>query len=128
MSGRHSLSRTTTTRTRLAVTAAVGAAVTAPLALAGVASAAPAAAAQKDSTWDRIAQCESTGNWHAKTGNGYQGGLQFTPSTWKAYGGQKFAPSADKASREQQIAVAKKIQADQGWKAWPNCSGKSGAA
>ena len=125
MTGRHSRARTTSPCSRLAVTAAVGAAVTAPLALAGVASAAPAA--QKDATWDRIAQCESTGDWHARTGNGYQGGLQFTPSTWKAYGGQKYAPSADKATREQQIAVARKIQADQGWKAWPNCSGKAGA-
>jgi hypothetical protein len=102
--------------------------VTAPLALAGVAQAAPSATAAKDATWDRIAQCESTGDWHAKTGNGFQGGLQFTPSTWRAYGGQKFAASADRASREQQIAVAKRIQADQGWNAWPNCSGKAGVA
>ncbi|MEA5153871.1 transglycosylase family protein [Raineyella sp.] len=73
--------------------------------------------------WDRIAQCESGGNWSINTGNGFSGGLQFTPSTWAAYGG---TGSASNASREQQIAVAQRVQAAQGWGAWPVCSAKAG--
>jgi len=78
--------------------------------------------------WDKIAQCESTGNWAANTGNGFEGGLQFTNSTWLAYGGGAYAPHAYQASREQQIAVAEKVQAGQGWGAWPVCSKKAGVA
>lgn len=77
--------------------------------------------------WDRIAACESGGNWSINTGNGYYGGLQFTQSTWNAYGGQSYAARADLASRNAQIAVAKKVQATQGWGAWPVCSYKAGA-
>ncbi|MBO0850720.1 MAG: transglycosylase family protein [Pseudonocardia sp.] len=88
-----------------------------PLVLAGTANAAP------DSTWDRLAQCESSGNWNANTGNGFSGGLQFTPSTWAANGGQG---SPQNASREQQIAVANRVLASQGWGAWPVCSKKIG--
>ena len=84
----------------------------AALALAGPASAAP------DSTWDAVAQCESSGNWAINTGNGYYGGLQFSQSTWNAYGGQQYASRADLASREEQIAVAEKTLAGQGWGAW----------
>ncbi|HEY5880792.1 MAG TPA: transglycosylase family protein [Nakamurella sp.] len=79
---------------------------------AGTASAAP------DSTWDAVAQCESTNNWSINTGNGYYGGLQFSQSTWNAYGGQEYAARADLASKEQQIAVAEKTLAGQGWGAW----------
>jgi len=84
----------------------------AALGLAGSASAAP------DSTWDSVAQCESSGNWAINTGNGYYGGLQFTQSTWDAYGGQQYASRADLASRDEQIAVAEQTLAGQGWGAW----------
>lgn len=106
----------------------VAATVTAPVALAGTAMAAPSsdASPQSNATWDRLAKCESTNNWDADTGNGFKGGLQFTPSTWKRFGGTKYASSPDEASREQQIAIAKKVQAEQGWKAWPTCTKKLG--
>jgi predicted component of type VI protein secretion system len=87
---------------------------------------APAANAAPDSDWDRLAQCESGGNWAINTGNGYQGGLQFSPSTWAAYGGTQYAPTANQATREQQIAIAEKTLAGQGWGAWPACSSKLG--
>ncbi|WTY39828.1 transglycosylase family protein [Nocardia salmonicida] len=69
--------------------------------------------------WDAVAQCESTGNWNINTGNGYYGGLQFSQSTWEAYGG---AGSASNASREEQIRVAENVLAAQGPGAWPVCS------
>jgi uncharacterized protein YabE (DUF348 family) len=75
------------------------------------------------SVWDKLAQCESGGNWSINTGNGYYGGLQFSLSTWRAYGGSGMP---HEASREQQIAIAKKLQADAGWGAWPACSSKLG--
>ncbi len=75
------------------------------------------------STWDSLAQCESGGNWGINTGNGFAGGLQFSAGTWAAYGG---TGSAASASREQQIAVAEKVQAGQGWGAWPACAAKLG--
>src|SRR4051812_29486753 len=84
------------------------------------------AEAASGSTWDRIAQCESGGNWSINTGNGFSGGLQFTPSTWRAYGGAAYASSAYKASRSAQIAVAERVLASQGWGAWPACSAKLG--
>ncbi|HZM68629.1 MAG TPA: transglycosylase family protein [Nakamurella sp.] len=84
----------------------------AALGFAGSASAAP------DSTWDSVAQCESSGDWSINTGNGYYGGLQFTQSTWDAYGGQQYASRADLATRDQQIAVAEQTLAGQGWGAW----------
>ncbi|WBT09520.1 DUF3235 domain-containing protein [Corynebacterium sp. SCR221107] len=87
---------------------------------------APAANAAPDSDWDRLAQCESGGNWAINTGNGFHGGLQFSPSTWNAYGGQQYAVYAYGATREQQIAVAEKVLAGQGWGAWPSCSAKLG--
>ncbi len=77
-------------------------------------------------TWDALAQCEATGNWAINTGNGFYGGLQFTQSTWAAYGGGAYAPRADLASREQQIAVAQAVQTGQGWGAWPSCSARLG--
>ncbi|GAA1052125.1 MAG: transglycosylase family protein [Dietzia sp.] len=87
---------------------------------------APAANAAPDSDWDRLAQCEAGGNWGINTGNGYHGGLQFSPSTWAAYGGTQYAPTANQATREQQIAIAEKTLAGQGWGAWPACSAKLG--
>jgi uncharacterized protein YabE (DUF348 family) len=75
------------------------------------------------SVWDKLAQCESGGNWSINTGNGYYGGLQFSLSTWRAYGGSGMP---NEASREEQIAIAKKLQADAGWGAWPACSSKLG--
>ncbi|MGN6131236.1 MAG: transglycosylase family protein [Nocardioidaceae bacterium] len=79
--------------------------------------------ASGSSVWDRIAQCESGGNWAANTGNGYYGGLQFNMSTWKAYGG----PSRpDLVSREQQIAIATKVRdASGGYGAWPVCGSRA---
>ena len=76
--------------------------------------------------WDQLAQCESGGNWAIETGNGYSGGLQFADSTWAAYGGTEYAPRASQATREQQIAVAEKVQASQGWGAWPACTAAMG--
>ena len=73
--------------------------------------------------WDKIAACESGGNWSINTGNGFYGGLQFTLSTWKGYGGTGMP---HQASRAQQIAVAKRVQAAQGWGAWPACTAKLG--
>ncbi|MDO5033021.1 resuscitation-promoting factor [Corynebacterium sp.] len=88
------------------------------------ASSAPAVA--DGSVWDSLAQCEATGNWSINTGNGFSGGLQFTPSTWAAFGGTEYAAEAWQASREEQIAVAEKVQAAQGWGAWPACTSKLG--
>ncbi|MEV5960081.1 transglycosylase family protein [Streptomyces sp. NPDC051987] len=104
--------------------ALAGAALLAPL---GLLAATGNAAAADNGVWDRIARCESGGNWHINTGNGYYGGLQFSASTWRAYGGAAYAATADQASREAQIAVATKVQHAQGWGAWPVCSGRAGA-
>jgi hypothetical protein len=91
-----------------------------PVAVANTGVAAPAV--PDDSVWDRIAACESGGNWADNTGNGYSGGLQFSPSTWRAYGGGAYAPYAWMASREQQIAVATNIyNAQHSYGAWPVC-------
>ncbi|ACL38990.1 Transglycosylase domain protein [Pseudarthrobacter chlorophenolicus A6] len=99
-------------------------ATVAALSVAGVALSTGAAnAATPTSTWDSLAQCESGGNWSTNTGNGFSGGLQFTASTWQAYGG---SGSPADASREQQIAVAERVQASQGWGAWPSCSSQLG--
>ncbi|GAA2810103.1 transglycosylase family protein [Saccharopolyspora taberi] len=105
-------SNTARTAARIAV---AGAVIATPLAIAAPANAA---------NWDALAQCESSGNWSANTGNGFSGGLQFTPSTWAAYGGTQYAANAKDATREQQIAVAEKVLASQGKNAWPGCSAK----
>jgi resuscitation-promoting factor RpfB len=76
-----------------------------------------------DSVWDRLAECESGGNWSINTGNGFYGGLQFTLSTWRAYGGTGMP---HEATREEQIAVAERVQDAQGWGAWPGCTSKLG--
>jgi hypothetical protein len=74
------------------------------------------------SVWDRLAACESGGRWNINTGNGYYGGLQFLTSTWLSNGGGQYAPRADLATREQQIAIASKL----GWGSWPACARKLG--
>jgi resuscitation-promoting factor RpfB len=79
------------------------------------------------SIWDAIASCEAGGNWAINTGNGYYGGVQFDQGTWAANGGLRYAPRADLATREEQIAVAEVTRARQGWGAWPVCSGRAGA-
>ncbi|MEV6397561.1 transglycosylase family protein [Streptomyces sp. NPDC051907] len=110
--------------TRIATLAGItGAAVAAPLLGATSASAATA------SEWDTVAQCESGGDWSINTGNGFYGGLQFSASTWAAYGGTAYAATADQASKSQQIQVAEKVLAGQGKGAWPHCGvGLSDAA
>lgn len=110
-------------RGKSAVAATVtGATVAAALAAGGQASAA------STSTWDKVAACESSGNWSINTGNGYYGGLQFSPSTWNAYGGRTYAVRADLASKAQQITVAEKVLKGQGPGAWPVCSVRAGLA
>ncbi|GHG40963.1 MULTISPECIES: transglycosylase family protein [Amycolatopsis] len=113
--GKHrKMSAATRTVARVAI---AGIAVGAPLAIAAT----PASA----TNWDAIAQCESSGNWNTNTGNGYYGGLQFSQSTWKAYGG---TGSAANASREEQIAVAERVLQGQGIGAWPVCGKKGGGS
>ncbi|MFY2861091.1 transglycosylase family protein [Mycobacterium sp. THU-M104] len=81
----------------------------------------------RGSVWDAIAGCEAGGNWAINTGNGYYGGVQFDQGTWERSGGLRFAPRADLATREEQIAVAEVTRQRQGWGAWPVCSGRAGA-
>ncbi|WFE35822.1 transglycosylase family protein [Micromonospora sp. WMMD975] len=119
---RRSVAHRATAR-RTAVGAIVAGAATGAAALLG--PAAPASAASVN--WDAVAQCESGGNWHINTGNGYYGGLQFSRSTWNGYGGQKYADRADLASRSEQIAVAEKVLRGQGIGAWPVCGKKGGS-
>ncbi|MEV8453186.1 transglycosylase family protein [Streptomyces sp. NPDC052095] len=88
-------------------------------------AAVPAQAAPTD-VWEKVAACESTGNWQINNGNGHFGGLQFTRSTWSAYGGTAYAPRADLATKQQQIAVAEKVLEAQGPGAWPTCSTRAG--
>jgi resuscitation-promoting factor RpfB len=75
-------------------------------------------------TWDALASCESSGNWAINTGNGFYGGVQFNQNTWESHGGLRYAPRADLATREEQIAIAEVTRARQGWGAWPVCSGR----
>src|SRR5690349_10544982 len=120
MSGRHRKpSASTVSVAKIAFTGAVLG--TGGLALAGQANAAT------DGEWDQVARCESSGNWAINTGNGYQGGLQFSPSTWSSHGGGEFAPAANLATKQEQIAVAERVLASQGKGAWPVCgTGLSG--
>ncbi|MFD5708944.1 peptidase [Streptomyces pharetrae CZA14] len=106
-------------RASLTVTAG-GAGMALPFVGAGAAEAADVA------TWDKVAACESTNDWNINTGNGYYGGLQFSQSTWEAYGGTAYAPRADLATKDQQIAVAEKVLDGQGPGAWPACSQEAG--
>ncbi|MFD3758063.1 transglycosylase family protein [Streptomyces sp. NPDC058622] len=106
-------------RASLAVTAG-GAGIALPLIGAGVAQAASV------DTWNKVATCESTNNWAINTGNGHYGGLQFSQSTWRAFGGTAYAPRADLATKDQQIAVAEKVLKGQGPQAWPHCGKTAG--
>ncbi|MET0756846.1 MAG: transglycosylase family protein, partial [Mycobacterium sp.] len=116
MSGRHR--KPSTSSVSVAKIAFTGAVIGGSgLALAGQAGAAT------DGEWDRVASCESGGNWAINTGNGYQGGLQFAPSTWSGHGGGEYAPAAHLATKEEQIAVAERVLASQGKGAWPVCGG-----
>ena len=120
---RHGRHRRPSRARRLALRGVVAGAAVGALTIGAVvpASAAPI------STWNDIAQCESSGNWHINTGNGYYGGLQFSQSTWAAFGGLQYAPRADLATKAQQIAVAERTLAVQGWGAW-TCAAKVGAS
>ncbi|MFJ6620438.1 transglycosylase family protein [Kitasatospora sp. NPDC091335] len=108
------------TRRVIAALGVAGVGLTVPCLTTGTASAASV------STWDAVAQCESGGNWAINTGNGFYGGLQFTSSTWAAFGGTAYAQQANQATKAQQIAVAEKVLASQGPGAWPVCSVKAG--
>ncbi|MEU2765920.1 transglycosylase family protein [Streptomyces diastaticus] len=93
-----------------------GSAIAIPLLGAGTASAADTA------TWDRLAECESGGAWSTNAGNGYYGGLQITQDLWERHGGLSYAPSADLASRSQQIVVAERVLDAEGTAAWATCA------
>ncbi|OLP04227.1 resuscitation-promoting factor RpfA [Mycolicibacterium porcinum] len=123
MSGRHRKPASASSAKNVAKIAFTGAVLGGSgLALAGQAMAAT------DSEWDTVARCESGGNWAINTGNGYHGGLQFSPSTWRSNGGGEYAPAAYMATKEQQIAVAERVLAGQGKGAWPVCGrGLSGS-
>ncbi|MEV6210899.1 transglycosylase family protein [Kitasatospora sp. NPDC051914] len=116
--GRHR--RRTSAEKAVAVAGVAGVGLAMPLLTAAGAHAAPV------SIWDKVAQCESGGNWKINTGNGYYGGLQFSARTWKGFGGARYAPLAHQASKSQQIAVAEKVLASQGPNAWPVCSKRAG--
>ena len=113
--------RATTSKTvygrLVSVTLSVGAAFGLSVLAAAPAEAAPA------HPWDKIAKCESGNQWDINTGNGYYGGLQFSPTTWREFGG---SGSAHKASKREQIRVAERVLKVQGWRAWPACSRKLG--
>ncbi|MFI9359933.1 transglycosylase family protein [Kitasatospora sp. NPDC053057] len=108
------------TRRVIAALGVAGVGLTVPCLTTGTADAATVA------TWDKVAQCESSGDWSINTGNGFYGGLQFTSSTWAAFGGTAYAPQANLATKDQQIAVAEKVLASQGPGAWPVCSIQAG--
>ncbi len=119
-SARHRSNRRTYLRRSAAAIAAV-AAIAAP-----TSSSVTSADAASGTTWDRLAACESGGNWHINTGNGFYGGVQFSAGTWIAYGGGRYAPRADLATRAQQITIAERVLKGQGWHAWPACSARLG--
>lgn len=80
-----------------------------------------------DAAWDRLAQCESSGDWAISTGNGYHGGLQFDEPTWREFGGDRYAPTADGASKDQQIEIATKVRDTRGgYGSWPACARELG--
>jgi nucleoid-associated protein YgaU len=103
----------------------IGALAAVALAL-GIASVGSAPASAASTVWDRVARCESGGNWRISTGNGYYGGLQFSTRTWNGFGGGKYASRANRASKGEQIAIARRVLASQGPGAWPVCSRKAG--
>jgi hypothetical protein len=110
-------------RTRRFATAILVALISAVLLAATLA--APADAATRK-TWNRLAKCESGGRWHINTHNGYYGGLQISGGTWRAYGGKRLASMPHKATKGEQVRIARKIQKRQGWGAWPSCSRRIG--
>jgi resuscitation-promoting factor RpfB len=92
-------------------------------------SAARVSTVEEGTIWDRLARCESGGNWAANSGNGYYGGLQFDKATWSANGGDRFAPYPHQASREEQIVIAQRVRNARGnYHAWPTCSAELGLA
>jgi nucleoid-associated protein YgaU len=103
----------------------IGVLAAAALAL-GIASVTAAPASAAGTVWDRVAKCESGGNWKINTGNGYYGGVQFSSRTWAGFGGRKYASQANRASKAEQIAIARRVLASQGPGAWPVCSRKAG--
>ncbi|MFV0464421.1 MAG: transglycosylase family protein [Nostocoides sp.] len=112
---------------------AAGVAVTSAATVAGGLAVAPSALASTTSStsatstvWDRVAACESGGNWSINTGNGYYGGLQFSYGTWRAFGGAAYAATANRATKAQQITIAQKVLKVQGSGAWPTCSVRAG--
>jgi nucleoid-associated protein YgaU len=111
-------------RARLALGLTAVASVTGTV-LAGPAD---AAHASPGVNWDAIARCESGGRWSINTGNGYYGGLQFSRSTWRAYGGGRYASTANRASRAEQIRIAERVLDGQGIGAWPHCGRKARSA
>lgn len=84
------------------------------------------AGANEFEVWDRVARCESSGNWSINTGNGYYGGVQFSLSTWAGFGGREYAYYPHHATKAQQIAIARRTLYVQGPGAWPTCSVKAG--
>ncbi len=110
-----------------AVTAVTAVTATVALASLGVFTG-PATASPTTHNWDGVARCESSGNWHINTGNGFYGGLQFTAATWLGYGGGAYAPRADLAGQGAQITIAERVLAGQGIGAWPVCGQYLGAA
>jgi hypothetical protein len=119
-SPKHAAPKSAPVRRRLAGVAVASAATVAG----ATAMAQPASAG--GTVWDRVAACESGGNWSINTGNGYYGGLQFSYSTWKGFGGQRYAATANRASKAQQIAIAQNVLKVQGPGAWPVCSVRAG--
>ena len=99
-----------------------GAGAVAAAGLTGMSAAQPAQASEQG-VWDKVAECESGGDWHINTGNGYYGGLQFSEQTWKAFGGEGMPHEASKA---EQIDIAQKTLEDPGPGAWPVCGEKAG--
>lgn len=85
-----------------------------------------AAAISGETVWDTIVLCEASGNWNINTGNGYYGGLQMDMTFWSNYGGFEYSRRPDQATREEQIIIAERGLAVQGWGAWPACSAKYG--
>jgi LysM repeat protein len=117
---KHALAKRLSMKQRMAGVGIAGAATV----IAGIGAANSASAA--GSVWDRVAACESGGNWSINTGNGYYGGLQFSGSTWRGYGGGQYASRADLATKSEQITVAQRVLGSQGPGAWPVCSVRAG--
>lgn len=116
--GRHR--RATRAEKAVAGVTVIGVGLALPFTMTGVANAADVG------VWDKVAKCESTNDWNINTGNGYYGGLQFSQSTWEEFGGRKYAPRADLATKSEQIAIAEKVLAVQGDEAWPTCGDRAG--